>query len=174
MWKESESHSVMCDSLWHHELYSSRNSPGQNTGVDSLSLLQGSNPGLPHCRWILYQLSHKGSPAGVSESITLFLDPLTTVHLLMSLHKTQFRFHRITVQVKLPETSHCVWNQGSHQPTFLPWLPEFLSRELSTPNLRVLFCFWSLTWSSSVPVSVPVFGVLAPSSLWLQRPRVSA
>ena len=43
-------------------------SPGQNTGVGSLSLLQGifptqgSNPGLPHCRWILYQLSHKGSP----------------------------------------------------------------------------------------------------------------
>ena len=25
-------------------------------------LTQGSNPGLPHCRWILYQLSHKGSP----------------------------------------------------------------------------------------------------------------
>ena len=44
------------------------NSPGQNTGVGSLSLLQaifptqGSNPGLPHCRRILYQLSHKGSP----------------------------------------------------------------------------------------------------------------
>ena len=43
------------------------NSPGQNIGV-SLSLLQGifptqgSNPGLPHCRQILYQLSHKGSP----------------------------------------------------------------------------------------------------------------
>ena len=44
------------------------NSPGQNTGVGSLSLLQGisptqgSNPGLTHCRWILYQLSHQGSP----------------------------------------------------------------------------------------------------------------
>ena len=44
------------------------NSPGQNTGVGSLSLLQwifptqGSNPGLSHCRQILYQLSHKGSP----------------------------------------------------------------------------------------------------------------
>ena len=42
--------------------------PGQNTGVSSLSFLQGifpnqgSNPGLPHCRQILYQLSHKGSP----------------------------------------------------------------------------------------------------------------
>ena len=23
---------------------------------------QGSNSGLPHCRWILYQLSHQGSP----------------------------------------------------------------------------------------------------------------
>ena len=40
---------------------------GQNTGVGSISLLQGifptqgSNPGLPHCRQILYQLSHKGS-----------------------------------------------------------------------------------------------------------------
>ena len=40
---------------------------GQNTGVDSLSLLQGIfptqglNSGL-HCRQILYRLSHKGSP----------------------------------------------------------------------------------------------------------------
>ena len=48
--------------------YSSWNSPGQNTGVGSLSLLQGifltqrSNPGLPHGRRILYQLSHKGRP----------------------------------------------------------------------------------------------------------------
>ena len=24
--------------------------------------IQGSNPGLLHCRWILYQLSHKGTP----------------------------------------------------------------------------------------------------------------
>ena len=51
-----------------HGLYSPWNSPGQNTGVGSCSLLQGifptqgSNPGLPHCRWILYQLSHKWSP----------------------------------------------------------------------------------------------------------------
>ena len=43
-------------------------SPGKNTGVGSLSLLQrifpteGLNPGLLHYRLILYQLSHKGSP----------------------------------------------------------------------------------------------------------------
>ena len=53
---ESESHSVMSDSLRPHGLYSPWNSPGQNTGVGSLSLLQrifptqGLNPGLLHCR----------------------------------------------------------------------------------------------------------------------------
>ena len=51
------------------------NSPGQNTGVGSLSFLQGFfptqglNPGLLHCRWILYQLSHKGSPRGLTGAI---------------------------------------------------------------------------------------------------------
>ena len=65
---ESESCSVVSDCSWPHGLSSPRNSPGQNTGVGSLSLLQGIfptqglNPGLPHCRQILYQLSHKGSP----------------------------------------------------------------------------------------------------------------
>ena len=58
----------MSDSLRHHGLYSPGNSPGQNTGVGRLSLLQGIFPtqglnlGLPHCGQFLYQLSHKGSP----------------------------------------------------------------------------------------------------------------
>ena len=33
----------------------------QNTGVGCHALFQGWNPGLPHCRGILYQLSHKES-----------------------------------------------------------------------------------------------------------------
>ena len=66
---ESESHSVVFNSLrLPRGLYSTWNSPGQNTGVGSLSLLQGIfptqglNPGLLHCRQVLYQLSHRGSP----------------------------------------------------------------------------------------------------------------
>ena len=102
---QSESCSVMSNSLQPHELYSLWNSPDQNirvpfpspghlpnpgiepgspasqagslpadpqgkpknTGVGSLSLLQGiflnqgSNRGLLHCRWILYQLSYQWS-----------------------------------------------------------------------------------------------------------------
>ena len=63
---ESENSSVMSNSLRPHWLYSPWNSSGQNTGVGSLSLLQGnfptqeSNRGLLHCRRILYQLSYQG------------------------------------------------------------------------------------------------------------------
>ena len=46
-------------------------SPGKNTGVGGHALLQGifltqrAIPGLLHCRWILYRLSHQGSPCNI-------------------------------------------------------------------------------------------------------------
>ena len=58
--------SVMSHPLRPHEEF--MDSPGQSTGVGSLSLLPGifptqrSNPGLLHYRQVLYQLSHIGSP----------------------------------------------------------------------------------------------------------------
>ena len=66
-------HSVMSNSLQVYGLQPSRllcpwDSLGKNTGVGCHSLLfgifptQGWNPGLLRCRWILYHLSHKGSP----------------------------------------------------------------------------------------------------------------
>ena len=66
--QKTESCSVVSESLQPHGLYSLWNSPGQNTGLGSLSLVegifptQGLNPGLPHLRQILYQLSHQESP----------------------------------------------------------------------------------------------------------------
>ena len=57
-----------CLTLRPYGLYSPWNYPGQDTGVGNPSLLQGifptqgSNPGLLHCGWIPYQLSHKGRP----------------------------------------------------------------------------------------------------------------
>ena len=65
---ENKSCSVVSDSWRPRGPYIPWNSPGQNTGVGSLSLLQGifpthgSNPGFPHCRQILYQLNHQRSP----------------------------------------------------------------------------------------------------------------
>ena len=65
---ESEICSVVSNSLRPHGLYSPWYSPGQNTGVSNLSLLQGIlptqglNPGLPHCRWILLPAEKQGKP----------------------------------------------------------------------------------------------------------------
>ena len=60
----------LCDPMDCSQLGSSihGDSPGKNTRVGCHALLQGifpsqgSNPGLPHCRQILYRLSHQGSP----------------------------------------------------------------------------------------------------------------
>ena len=64
--KVAQSCLTLCDPV-NYTVYSPWNFPGQNTGVGSHSLLQGffliqgSNPGLPHCRRIPYQLHHQGS-----------------------------------------------------------------------------------------------------------------
>ena len=58
--KVTQSYPTLCDPMdcpW--------NSLGQNTVVGNLSLPSPGdrpNPGLLHCRWVLYQLSHKGVP----------------------------------------------------------------------------------------------------------------
>ena len=67
------SFSAVSNSLSPHGLQPIRllcpwDSPGKNTGIGCHNLLQGifptqgSNSGLLHCRWILYQLSYQRSP----------------------------------------------------------------------------------------------------------------
>ena len=80
---ESESCSVVSDSLRPHGQYVAHrllcpwDSSGKNTGVGCHSILQGifltqgSNPGLLHCRQILYHLSHQGSPLIVTAHVLL-------------------------------------------------------------------------------------------------------
>ena len=79
MWSENTLYMLLCavascsvisDSLQSYGLQPTRllcpwDSPGKNSGVGCRALLQGmegSNPGLPYCRRVLYQLSHQGSP----------------------------------------------------------------------------------------------------------------
>ena len=76
---------------------------------------QGSNPGLPHCRWVLYHLSHQGSPN------VNFIDPLfLTVTLKISIIKS------ITLWVN---------KLGNLQIMFDRW------KEYIWINMRVLFCY---------------------------------
>ena len=88
-----ESCPVMSNSLRLHRLYSLWNCPGQNTGMGSLSLLQGTFPtqglnlGFPHCRQILYQLSNQGS--------------LVIKTVLRECYKTLPLFRHFTVHINL-------------------------------------------------------------------------
>ena len=95
--------------------------PGKsmNTGVGSLSLLQGIfltkklNWGLLHCRWILYQLSHLGSPilslceclyafpleCKLYESRNNFIYNYMIYHIYLTLQYTQHNtFHMVNIQ----------------------------------------------------------------------------
>ena len=107
-----ESHSVVSNSLQPHGLYSPWNCPGQNTGVGSLSLLQGIfptqglNSGLPHYRWILYQLSHMGSQFCDFLSRTIYLltgamlTPSITCLFLVLFYFGLFKYYILTIQYR--------------------------------------------------------------------------
>ena len=78
------------------------NSPGQDAGVGSLSLLQGIsptqglNPGLPHCRWILYQLSHQGTALWLifwvffPDSKPVFQKPCSSLFIIYGIYSQLF------------------------------------------------------------------------------------
>ena len=103
----------MWDSLQPHGLYSPWNSPGQNTGVGSLSLLQGLSPtqslnlGLPHCRQLLYQLSHKGSPRKLEWVAYLFFP-------IQEPNQGLLNFRRILYQLSYQGSlySYSQWHAG--------------------------------------------------------------
>ena len=90
----AQSHPTLCDPMDGGLPDSSvhGDSPGKNTGVGCHALLQGIfptqglNPGLPHCRWILYCLSHQGSPWLTSNGASAPVIPLDfSSHLSCSL-----------------------------------------------------------------------------------------
>ena len=89
-WASLVAQLVMSNSLRPHGPYSPRNSLGQYTGVGSLSLLQGSNPGLPHCRQILYQLSHQGSTLCLQCQANYCYQKLETVFNYTNVRKQSF------------------------------------------------------------------------------------
>ena len=70
LWLVTQSCPTLCNLMACSPLGSSvhGDSPGKNTEVGCHALLQeifptqGLNPGLPHCRWIPYHLSHQGRP----------------------------------------------------------------------------------------------------------------
>ena len=98
----SVSRSVVPNSLWSHGLQLTRllcpwDFPDQDTGVGCHFLLQGIfpthelNPGLLHCRPILFQLSYDGSPVHSSEGISTqgLIIPFFLLCLCLEISKTK-------------------------------------------------------------------------------------
>ena len=120
VFSESESCSVLSDSSRPHGLYTAWNSPDQNTGVGSLSLLQGlfptqgSNPGVLHCRRTLYLLNHQ-SEVKVTQLCPTLCDPMDyTVHGILQtriLEWVAFPFSRESSQPRdgTQVYPHCRW-----------------------------------------------------------------
>ena len=114
----------MSNSLWPHGLYSPWNSPGQNTGVGSRSLLQGIfptqglNPDLPHCRWFLYHLSYQGSPINIFMHTSIcsifnffFLCfEMHFFHFFLSNHLNIFILWQLFLNAVYLQQSYFTWN----------------------------------------------------------------
>ena len=125
----------MSDSLQPHGLYicSPWNSPGENTGVGSLSILQGifptqgSNPGLPHCRPILYQLSPTGSARTLSGSLSL----------LQGLFPTQeLNWGLVHCRQILDQLSYCISSVNCIRNNLLPVIVESTKVWMDAPALE--------------------------------------
>ena len=109
---ESQKVTQSCPALRPHGPYSPWHSPGQNSGVGSLSLLQGIFPtqelkrGLLHCRRILYNWAIREGPAFsffLLKEETFCLHHVTNISVSYSSHlckKTNWR-HSICLFVSL-------------------------------------------------------------------------
>ena len=119
-------------------------SPGKNTGVGCNALLQGTfptqglNPGLPHCRWIRYQLSYQGSP------INMLILPKYIIYA-----SVQFS--------SIAQSCPTLWDPMNHSTPGLPvhrQLPEFTQTHASSQ-----WCHPTISSSvvpfSSCPQSLP-------------------
>ena len=143
------------------KLYSPWNSPGQNTGVGSCVLLQGivptegSNPSLPHCRQILYHLSHQGSPhppAVVVQSLSrvrLFTIPWTAdreARLLCPLLSSQSLLKLMSIESVMPSSYLILCHPLLLLPSIFPSITVF-------SNKSALHIRWPKYWSFSFSIS---------------------
>ena len=149
----NESHSVVLDSLRPYGLYSPWNSPGQNTGVDSLSPLQGiiptqgSNPDLPHCRCIVYQLGHQFSSVQLLSHVRLFATPWIAAHQAsLSITNSRSLLKLMSIELVMP-SSHLILCRPL---LLLPPIPPSIRVFSNESTLRMR---WPKYWSFSFSIS---------------------
>ena len=174
--KFTQSCPTFCDS---HGLYSPWNFPGQNTGVGSRSLLQGifltqgSNPGLPHCKQILYQMNHQGSSDVYHDSFPCLFPMLVTWKIVCRTSKSPSKICCCLVA----KSCLTLWPYGLWSPRpsasemsqarILEWVPISFSRGSSqTRDGTRISCIGSRFFTIKLPGKPPSKIKLGEMDLW--------
>ena len=148
--KVSESPSVVSDSSRLHGLYTPWHSPGRNTGVGSLSLLQGIfpaqglNPGLLHCR----RLAHE---EGIFRNLTLIASMFIHLEKKMATHSSI-----LVWRIPWTEEPGGLQSMGSHRVSH-DWATDhtFIHQVEWLKSLpEVTFPFALLSGCSTLPAAV--------------------
>ena len=170
--KWSESCSVVSNFLRPFRLYSPWNSPAQNTGVGSHSLLQGIfptqglNPGLLHCRQILYQLSHQGNP-----SLGILLSMWNPISLSLDIPSAESHCS-FTPTVTVPVQQSCIKVIWRHCSISESWAPRTEISDAAALGWGLRVCV-----SNKLPGNVaanPVLSNPAATSLqWLFKIKIN-
>ena len=126
--------------LQRHGLYSPWNSPGQNTGEGSCSLLQifptqGSNPGFLHCRWTL----PSESPAKPKNTGVGSLSLLQQTFLTQAIKPGSPALQAILYQLSYQGSSDCSWYSLAHSS---PWLVPSKLSDINTSRSMFIFSMW--------------------------------
>ena len=136
---ESESRSVVSDSLWPHGLCSPWNSPGQSTGVGSLSLLQGIfliqgiEPRSPAFQVDSLPAEPQGKPKNTGVGS---LSLLQGIFLIQGSNPDLPHFKWILYQLshkgspRVPEWVACPFSSGSFNPEIEPGSPALQADSL--------------------------------------------
>ena len=134
-------------------------SPGKNTGAGCHALLQGifptqgSNPGLLYYEWILYQLSHQGSPyfafqfSSVAQSCLTICDPMNHSTSGLPVHHQLPESTKATSTESVIPSNHLIL---CHPLLLLPSIPPSI-RVFSTES--ALCIRWPKYWSFSFNIS---------------------
>ena len=130
-------------SIWSLEF-----APGLNTGVGTLSLLQGNfptqglNPGLQHCRWILYQLSHQRVKKGLKINHKLWL---TFLKIFREVSKAEMPIWAVLLQISVHSESRPLglWpcKNSPNRIMRLPFCPFVWACEIAENRIILFDCF---------------------------------
>ena len=142
-----------------------RDAPGKNTGVgyhallQGLFLTQGSNPGLPNCRQILYQLSYQGNPywtysrviLGLKSKDSLILQSRKRVISVWLFFSSFFFFHfyRCFCTTNWTDVAETTWPAKPNVFTLWPFKVKVCQNFLQSKNaywvnLKIIYSF--LSW----------------------------